>query len=139
MRIVLSGKPVNVLVTSILVAVAIVISVANRPLNVTEVDLAEARALIESGALVVDVREQDVSAGSHIPGALLIPLGILARRMSELSIDKTRAVVVYCNEGTSRGPEGMAVLNSAGYANAVNLRSGIEGWRAAGLPTTASN
>jgi rhodanese-related sulfurtransferase len=139
MRTALSRKSVNAAVISLLVAVAMAVSIANRPPKVTEVDLAEARALIDSGAVVVDVREQEVSAGSHIPGALLIPLGILAQRMAELSIDKTRPVVVYCNEGTTRGPEGTAVLNQAGYANAVNLRSGIEGWRAAGLPTTATN
>ena len=139
MRTALSRKSVNAAVISLLVAVAMAVSIANRPPKVTEVDLAEARALIDSGAVVVDVREQEVSAGSHIPGALLIPLGILAQRMAELSIDKTRPVVVYCNEGTTRGPDGTAVLNQAGYANAVNLRSGIEGWRAAGLPTTATN
>ena len=105
----------------------------------THVDIPEAKELIDSGAVVIDVREQEVSAGSHIPGALLIPLGILAQRMAELSIDKTRPVVVYCNEGTSRGPDGTAALNQAGYANAVNLKSGIEGSRAAGLPTTATN
>lgn len=139
MRTALSRKPVNAAVISLLVALAIAVSIANRPPKVTEVDLVEAKALIDSGAVVVDVREQEISAGSHIPGALLIPLGLLAQRMSELSIDKTRPVVVYCNEGTSRGPEGTAVLNQAGYANAVNLKSGIEGWRAAGLPTTATN
>jgi rhodanese-related sulfurtransferase len=139
MRTALPSKAVNALVISLLVAVAIAVSIANRPPEVTQVDLAEAKALIDSGAVVIDVREQEVSAGSHIPGALLIPLGILAQRMAELSIDKTRPVVVYCNEGTSRGPDGTAVLNQAGYANAVNLKSGIEGWRAAGLPTIATN
>jgi rhodanese-related sulfurtransferase len=29
------------------------------------------------------------------------------------------------------------VLNEAGYVNAVNLKQGIEGWRAASLPTTS--
>jgi len=139
MRTAQSRRTVNVLAISLCVAVAIAASIASRPPRVTQVDLTEAKALMDSGALVVDVREQEVSAGSHIPGALLIPLGILAQRMNELSIDKTRPVVVYCNEGTSRGPDGTAVLNQAGYANAVNLKSGIEGWRAAGLPTTASN
>ena len=139
MRTALPSKPVNALVISLLVAVAIAVSIANRPPKVTHVDIPEAKELIDSGAVVIDVREQEVSAGSHIPGALLIPLGILAQRMAEFSIDKTRPVVVYCNEGTSRGPDGTAALNQAGYANAVNLKSGIEGWRAAGLPTTATN
>lgn len=117
--------------------VALAIALSNRRPAVHEVDVAEARSLMDAGAIVVDVREADVSAGSHIPGALLIPLGILAQRMNELSIDRTRPVIVYCNEGTQRGPEGTAALNQAGYAKAVNLKSGIEGWRAAGLPTAS--
>lgn len=127
------------LVFAAFMLVALAFSLSNRRPAVHEVDLAEARSLMDAGAIVVDVREADVSAGSHLPGALLIPLGILAQRMNELSIDRTKPIVVYCNEGTRRGPEGTAVLNQAGYANAVNLKSGIEGWRAAGLPTTASN
>ena len=31
-------------------------------------------------------------------------------------------------------PEGTQVLNDAGYKNAVNIRSGIEGWQNAGHP-----
>ena len=30
-----------------------------------------------------------------------------------------------------------ALLNEAGYTQAVNLKTGIEGWRAANLPTAA--
>lgn len=117
---------------------AFVFALADRRPQVRDVDVSEAKALIENGAVVIDVRELEVSAGSHIAGALLIPLGILAQRMTELSIDKTRPVVVYCNEGTSRGPEGTAAMNQAGFAHAVNLKSGIEGWRAAGMPTSSN-
>lgn len=120
------------------VLLAIAVTIANRRPQVEEVDVSGAKALIDAGAVVVDVRESDVSSGSHIPGALLIPIGVLAQRVTELSSNKTRPVVVYCNEGTKRGPEGTAVLNNAGYAKAVNLKSGIEGWRAAGLPTVAN-
>ena len=69
--------------------------------------------------------------------ALPAPLAGLADRMSEVSVDKSAPIVVYCNEGTNRGPRGTALLNEAGYTQAVNLRTGIEGWRAANLPTAA--
>ena len=78
-----------------------------------------------------------MSGSSHINGALLIPLEGLAARMSEVSVDKSAPIVVYCNEGTGRGPRGTALLNEAGYTQAVNLKTGIEGWRAANLPTAA--
>ena len=109
----------------------------SRP-NVKDVSVGEAKALIDSGAVVVDVRERSASSASHIPGALLIPLDGLAARLTDLSVDKSQPIVVYCNEGTNRGPKGTALLNEAGYSQAVNLKSGIEGWRAASLPTQAA-
>jgi rhodanese-related sulfurtransferase len=128
----------------VLISLAVVIAVflifggtGGRP-NVKDVSVSEAKALVDAGAVVVDVRERSASSASHIPGALLIPLDGLAARMTELSVDKSQPIVVYCNEGTNRGPKGTAVLNEAGYSQAVNLKSGIEGWRAANLPTQAA-
>jgi rhodanese-related sulfurtransferase len=109
----------------------------SRP-SVTNVSVPEAKELIDSGAVVIDVRDRTASAPSHIPGALLVPLDTLAARVTELGIEKSQPVVVYCNDGTNRGPKGTAVLNEAGYSRAVNLKSGIEGWRAASLPTQAA-
>ena len=121
-----------------LVIAFVIYSVAGtRYPNVKDVSVSEARELIDSGAVVVDVRDKSVSGSSHIHGALLIQLEGLAARMSEVSTDKSAPIVVYCNEGTSRGPKGTALLNEAGYTQAVNLKTGIEGWRAANLPTTA--
>ena len=105
--------------------------------SVKDVTVSEARQLIDAGAVVVDVRDKSVSGSSHIDGALLIPLDALSGRISEIGADKTKPVVVYCNDGTNRGPRGTALLNEAGYTQAVNLKTGIEGWRAANLPTAA--
>jgi rhodanese-related sulfurtransferase len=121
-----------------LVVAFIIYSVAgDRHPNVKDVSVSEARELIAAGAVVIDVRDRSVSGSSHINGALLIPLEGLADRMSEVSVDKSAPIVVYCNEGTNRGPRGTALLNEAGYTQAVNLKTGIEGWRAANLPTAA--
>jgi rhodanese-related sulfurtransferase len=121
-----------------LVVAFIIYSVAgDRHPNVKDVSVSEARELIAAGAVVVDVRDKSASGSSHINGALLIPFEGLADRMSEVSVDKSAPIVVYCNEGTNRGPRGTALLNEAGYTQAVNLKTGIEGWRAANLPTAA--
>jgi rhodanese-related sulfurtransferase len=42
---------------------------------------------------------------------------------------------VYCNDGSVTGPSATALLNKSGFPLAVNLQSGIEGWRAAGFQT----
>lgn len=130
--------PTYVVPLAALVVAFIIYSVAgDRHPNVKDVSVSEARELIAAGAVVVDVRDRSVSGSSHINGALLIPLEGLADRMSEVSVDKAAPIVVYCNEGTNRGPRGTALLNEAGYTQAVNLKTGIEGWRAANLPTAA--
>ena len=130
--------PTYVVPLAALVVAFIIYSVAgDRHPNVKDVSVSEARELIAAGAVVVDVRDRSVSGSSHINGALLIPLEGLADRMSEVSVDKSAPIVVYCNEGTNRGPRGTALLNEAGYTQAVNLKTGIEGWRAANLPTAA--
>jgi len=43
-------------------------------------------------------------------------------------------ILVYCNQGLAHGAEGTEILNKAGFAGAVNLRDGIEGWAGAGYP-----
>jgi rhodanese-related sulfurtransferase len=99
------------------------------------VSIQEAIALIDSGALVIDVRE---SPKTHIPGALLIPLEVLNAHLSKLEAAKAQSIVVYCGNGTTRGPEAAQILTQAGFAHVVNLQPGIEGWRAAGLPVASS-
>lgn len=125
-------------VAAFAIAIGIAMMSPSRKPSVPEVDVVAAKALIDSGATVIDVREKEVSAGSHIAGAMLIPLSALSQSLNTLALDRTKPIVVYCNEGTSRGPDGTAALHRAGYTNAVNLKSGIEGWRAAGLPTSSN-
>jgi len=102
------------------------------------VSVPQAIALIDSGALVIDVRDRSVSAGSHLPGALLIPLEVVAAHLSKMELAKAQTIVVYCNQGTGRGPAAVHALAEAGFTNVVNLQAGIEGWRGAGMPTAKS-
>jgi rhodanese-related sulfurtransferase len=105
--------------------------------KVKEVDVSSAKQLVDAGALVIDVRGQDQFNFQHIPGAILITLeelraGIPARLLAEA---RDRVILVYCNQGLGRSPEGTKILNKAGFASAVNLKEGIEGWAGAGYPT----
>ncbi|WP_409482723.1 rhodanese-like domain-containing protein [Noviherbaspirillum sp. ST 5-3] len=103
--------------------------------NVREVVLAEAQALIAAGALVLDVRQRAAYETKHIAGAILAPVEALSAAIpASLAQARERAIVVYCGDGSTLGPEGTYVLNKAGYSQAVNLKAGIQGWAAAGLP-----
>lgn len=105
---------------------------------VRDVSAPEARAMLDAGAIAIDVRDKATAASAHLPGALLIPLQVLSANLGRLEAYKARRIVVYCGDGSTSGPEAAALLSGAGFANVVNLRDGFESWRSAGLPT-ASN
>ncbi len=80
---------------------------------------------------VLDVREPDETSGplGRIPGAILIPLGDLAERTSELA--KDRPVVAVCRAG-GRSAQATMILQQAGFAKVANLPGGILRWRGEG-------
>jgi DMSO/TMAO reductase YedYZ molybdopterin-dependent catalytic subunit/rhodanese-related sulfurtransferase len=92
-----------------------------------------ARAALERGALLLDVREPDEWAESHAAGATLIPMGEVQARRHELP--RERRIVVVCRSG-GRSAAITDALRTYGY-DAVNLTGGMCAWTAAGLPVVA--
>jgi sulfur dioxygenase len=80
---------------------------------------------------VVDVREPAEFEGplGRIRGAVLIPLGELAKRAAELRRD--RPVVAVCRAG-GRSAQATAILQQAGFDQVANLAGGMLRWRAEG-------
>lgn len=74
---------------------------------------------------LLDVREPHELQISALPGALNIPLGQLAARLSEL--DSAREMVIFCKAGT-RSARALELLVSAGFRRVKNLRGGINAW-----------
>jgi rhodanese-related sulfurtransferase len=101
-----------------------------------EVSTADALALRESGAFVLDVRQPDEWNAVHIPGATLIPLGELSSRLSE--VPKDRQVLVVCRSG-NRSAQGRDILLGAGFPSVTSLAGGMNDWAAAGYPTTSGS
>jgi len=98
--------------------------------DVPAVDVTEARARLDAGAVLLDVREPDEWEAGHAPEATWIPMGDLGARQGELSADE--AVVVVCRSG-ARSARVTTALLGAGY-DATNLAGGMQAWDAAGLP-----
>lgn len=98
-----------------------------------EVSTAQALALREAGAFVLDVRQPDEWVTGHIPDATLIPLGELSARIAEVPRD--RQVVVVCRSG-NRSAQGRDILLGAGYPSVTSMAGGMNDWAAAGYPTT---
>ncbi len=84
---------------------------------------AAARALIASGATVIDVRTADEFAEGHVATAVNMPVGDLPTHLAEVNKlvagDRSRPVVVYCASG-GRAATAKADLEAAGYSHVVN-------------------
>jgi rhodanese-related sulfurtransferase len=100
--------------------------------EVPEVGAAEGAALVDAGAVLLDVREPDEWQAGHAPDAVFIPLGEIEARAGELPRD--RHVVAICRMG-GRSARATQFLNGAGY-DVVNLAGGMRAWAAAGLAVT---
>jgi len=87
-----------------------------------------ALALLDEGAVLVDVREPAEWRSGHAPQARHIPLARLASEGGRLR--KDRPVVVVCASG-ARSRSGAAQLRSMGY-QATSLAGGMAAWRSAG-------
>jgi rhodanese-related sulfurtransferase len=101
-----------------------------------EVSVAEALALRESGAFILDVRQPEEWDAVHIPDATLIPLGELASRVSEVPSDQQ--VVVVCRSG-NRSAEGRDILLGAGFPSVTSMAGGMNDWAASGYPTASGS
>jgi phage shock protein E len=86
-------------------------------------DPAAARALIQGGAAVIDVRDPAEFAGGHLPSAINVPVSEMTTRVSEverlLGGDRSKPVVVYCGSGR-RSAKAKEALEAAGFSQVVN-------------------
>ncbi len=94
----------------------------------------EATQLINrEDALVLDVRDATEFAGGHMLGAKNIPVADIEKRAGEIEKQKSRPVIVLCNEG-GRASKAAALLRARGFEKVVNLSGGFPAWQQAGLP-----
>jgi adenylyltransferase/sulfurtransferase len=81
---------------------------------------------LKRGAIkLLDVREPHELQISALKGAINIPLGQLAGRLSEL--DSAEEMTVFCKGGT-RSTRALELLVSAGFRKVKNLKGGINAW-----------
>ena len=86
--------------------------------------------------LLVDVRQPEEYAFCHLAGSVLIPIGELTVRATEMDPNPGTLVVVVCHHGV-RSYKAAAFLAQAGVENVASLAGGVEAWSLtvdAGLP-----
>lgn len=99
-----------------------------------EVSVAEALAMRDSGAFILDVRQPEEWNEYHVPDSTLIPLAELASRVDELP--KDQEIVIVCRSG-NRSAQGRNILLEAGFTQVTSMAGGLTQWRAAGYPTVS--
>lgn len=130
----------------VLVTGAFAVDVPTSLQGAVVVDAPRAKALLESGAAVFDVRVANEYAESHIKGATSIPYKEKSAKatsfnaaedswdISKLPVDKMASIVFYCN-----GPECWKSYKSsvlaikAGYKKIYWFRNGIPQWKSSGF------
>ncbi|MFB7619358.1 adenylyltransferase/sulfurtransferase MoeZ [Kitasatospora sp. NPDC056181] len=76
---------------------------------------------------LIDVREPGEYEIVNIPGAVLIPKNEFLMGDALGSLPQDKKIVLHCKSGV-RSAEVLAVVKSAGFANAVHLGGGVLGW-----------
>ncbi len=77
--------------------------------------------------VLVDVRETFEFQIGRIPGSVLIPLGEIPGRFSELEPYKDKEIVVHCKMG-GRSQRAIDFLKTKGFTKLRNLTGGITAW-----------
>lgn len=75
--------------------------------------------------LLLDVREPREFQICNLPGSLLMPMGTIPARHTEL--DPNTDTVVICHHG-ARSMQAAMFLERAGFARLYNLTGGLDAW-----------
>ncbi|HET7203927.1 MAG TPA: rhodanese-like domain-containing protein [Steroidobacteraceae bacterium] len=93
----------------------------------------DAVRLMNQGALLVDVRSKAEFDGGHIIDARHVPQEAMAESAETLKRFKDKVVITCCESGMRSGAAAR-VLKAQGFSKVVNLRGGLQAWRAENLP-----
>jgi rhodanese-related sulfurtransferase len=93
----------------------------------SEIEPRDAAALIESGAVLIDVRDADEYEAGHIAGARHVPID----RLGQENVGDG-AIVLYCRSGDRS--QAAADAFAASGRDAHSIAGGLLAWTEAGLP-----
>ncbi|MGF1667635.1 MAG: molybdopterin-synthase adenylyltransferase MoeB [Acidimicrobiia bacterium] len=101
--------------------------------EIREIDPARLAERLDSGVVVLDVREADEVSQGIIEGAKAIPRGLLESNVAGVVADPTTEVVIYC-AGGARSALAAKALEEMGYDNVSSMAGGFGRWKAEGRP-----
>jgi rhodanese-related sulfurtransferase len=89
--------------------------------------------LMNQGAVLLDVRSQAEFDSGHILDSKHVPQDQLASSAETLKKYKDKVVIACCESGMRSGAAAR-VLQAQGFTKVVNLKGGLQAWRAENLP-----
>jgi rhodanese-related sulfurtransferase len=101
-----------------------------------DISPAEAVALINAGALPVDIRAPAQFEKAHLLEARNIPLADLDQHLPSLEKLKDRGILIYCENGAT-SIKAVEKLQGRGINAVKSLRGGLAAWRSENLPVFA--
>jgi rhodanese-related sulfurtransferase len=103
----------------------------------------EARARIEAGAVVVDVRNPERFEKGHLEGAVNISSGesardahdsVYAEAVEQAAGDRDKQLILYCGEGNRSARTADALHNEHGFEDVASIIGGVKLWEDLGFP-----
>jgi rhodanese-related sulfurtransferase len=77
---------------------------------------------------LLDVREAEDWKNGIIPGAQTLSRGVLELNIDQITTDKDRKIVLYCNGG-SCSALAVHMLQRMGFRNVLSLAGGYNAWK----------
>ena len=103
--------------------------------RIREVTVAETQQRMRenSGAKLIDVREDNEWDTAHAAGALHLGKGIIERDIETTVPDKSTELILYCGGGY-RSALAADALQKMGYTNVFSMAGGWKAWKEEGGP-----
>jgi rhodanese-related sulfurtransferase len=96
----------------------------------------EACRLLDSGAVLIDIREADEHAREKIPGARHLPLSKLDE--ADLAMHQGKPVILHCKSGARTKANAPRLARKFGdTCEGFIVEGGLDAWRKAGLPVVS--
>lgn len=99
-------------------------------MSLRSISAADARRLIDAGAMLVDIRDPDEYAREHIEQARSLPISALP---AGIDAGEASQVIFHCRSGM-RTQSHATALAQAVACEALVLEGGLDAWKKAGLP-----
>ena len=113
--------------------------VAKAKATIKECSVRDVQSCMTAGTLLIDIRELPEFTRGHIPGAILIPRGLLEFEIMPLLQRRAAGnpedcdIVLYCGTG-GRSALAAKSLDDMGFNNVKSMDGGIVAWAEAKLP-----